>query len=51
MVCDSRAAAGKYTFADGSVYEGEFKDGSRNGHGEERGGRVRESSRAREDEG
>ena len=33
------------------MYEGEFKDGLGNGQGEERGGRVRESSRAREDEG
>ena len=43
--------AGKYTYADGRVYKGEYKDGLRNGKGEERGGRDRESSRAREDEG
>ena len=54
MVCDSCAAAGKFTSSDGSIYVAEFKDNlpinlmQRNG--EERGGRVRESSRAREDE-
>ena len=43
--------AGKQTYADGSLYEGEFKDGLRNGKGEERGGRDGESSMAKEDEG
>ena len=38
MVCDSRAAAGKLTWADGRVYEGEWRDNKRNGKGEERGG-------------
>ena len=45
MVCDSRDAAGKYTWADGRVYEGEWKDGKRNGKGEEK------QSRAWRDEG
>ena len=43
--------AGKYTWASGAVYEGEFKDAVRNGKGEERGGRDREISWARQDEG
>ena len=34
--------AGKQTRADGSVYEGEFKDDKYNGRGEERGGRDRD---------
>ena len=38
MVCDSRAAAGEYTWPDGKVYEGEYKDDTKNGKGEERGG-------------
>ena len=50
MVCDSRAAAGKLTWANGDAYEGEWKDDKRNGKGEERGG-WREISRAVEDEG
>ena len=33
MVCDSRADAGKYTAANGCMYEGEFKDDKRHGHG------------------
>ena len=45
MVCDSHDAAGKYTWADGRVYEGEWKDGKRNGKGEEK------QSRAWRDEG
>ena len=43
--------AGIHTWADGRVYEGEWKDGLPHGKGGERGGRDRESSRAREDEG
>ena len=43
IVCDSRAAAaaGKCTWADGRVYEGEWKDDERNGKGELREGRGR----------
>ena len=37
MVCDSHAAAGKFTRAAGDVYVGEFKDDKFNGKGEERG--------------
>ena len=38
MVCGSRVVAGRHTWLDGKVYEGEWKDGKRNGKGEERGG-------------
>ena len=38
MVCDSRAAAGKFTWANGNVYEGDWKDDKQNGQGEEREG-------------
>ena len=37
MACDSRAAAGKHTYPDGAVYEGDWKDGYWHGRGEERG--------------
>ena len=52
MMCDSRAAAaaGTKTWADGRVYEGEWKDNIQNGKGEERGG-AGTQSRARGDEG
>ena len=50
MVCDLRAAAGKLTWANGDVYEGEFKDDKRNGKGEPRMGGG-ERSRAVEVEG
>ena len=40
IVCHSRAAAGKHTSVDGSVYEGEFKDDKYNGKGEESGETV-----------
>ena len=42
MVCDSRAASGKLTWPDGRVYDGEWKDDTMNGKGEERGGDTRE---------
>ena len=51
MVCDSRAAAGKYTFADGTVYEGEYKDDKYNGKGEERGGGDTEQGEGRREVG
>ena len=34
-VCDSRAAAGKFTGANGEVYEGGWKDNKKEGKGEE----------------
>ena len=40
MVCDSSVATGKSTGADGAVYEGEFKDGTFNGRGEEQATRL-----------
>ena len=50
VVCDSRTAAGKFTAANGDVYEGECKDDKRNGKGEPRMGGG-ERSRAVEVEG
>ena len=37
---DLRAAAGKFTWPSGEVYEGEWKDGKRDGKGEQRCGHV-----------
>ena len=48
MVCGSRAAAGRHTWLDGKVYEGEWKDGKRNGKGEEREGGTEGAVRRRE---
>ena len=38
MVCDWRAGAGTFTWADGDKYVGEFKDNNFNGQGEARVG-------------
>ena len=37
MICDLRAAAGKFTWADGSMYSGEWKCDKKDGKGEHRG--------------
>ena len=49
MVCEWRAGAGTFTWADGKKYVGEYKDGKQHGQGEARVERLLRGGYERKD--